>query len=64
MTRLLFYGGVLADLGTSLIHISTGYQDDWARVVFLTLGGLLFTGAWRTTQLMLDMTARKPLEIR
>lgn len=64
MTRLLFYGGALADLGASLLHLPNTYQDDWARVVLVVLGGLVFSGAWRTMQLMLEMTARQPLEIR
>lgn len=63
MTRLLFYGGVVADLGASLLHLPNGYQDDWSRVICWALGGLLFSGAWRTVHLMLEVTEPNPMEI-
>jgi hypothetical protein len=64
MTRLLFCGGVLADLGAALLHLPSGYEDDWSRVVVATTVGLLFSGAWRTLHLMLEVTEPKLGQVR
>jgi hypothetical protein len=63
MSRLLFCGGALAHLATSLLHISSGYERDWTRLAIVGLGGLAFSVAWRASRFMLEMTERRPLGI-
>ena len=62
MTRLFFFGGILADVGASVLHFSNGFSDV-PKVVVLVIGGLMVSGAWRTVHWMLEVTEGRPLEI-
>lgn len=63
MSRMIFYGGALADLAAAMLHVPSSYERDWTRLVLVGLGGLVFSVVWRAAHFMLEMTERRPLEI-